>query len=59
MSLTEGQQASDSYSVFMNLCWQAVPWVATLAAAYRAEMTIHAARELEQQRAAKATLVSV
>jgi hypothetical protein len=59
MSLTEGQQASDSYSVFMNLCWQAVPWVAALAAAYRAEMTIHAARELEQQRAAKATLVSV
>jgi hypothetical protein len=59
MSLTDGQQASGVYSVFMNICWQAVPWVATLAAAYRAEMTIHAARELEQQRAAKATLVSV
>jgi hypothetical protein len=59
MTLTEGQQASDSYSVFMNLCWQSVPWVAALAAAYRAEMTIHAARELEHQRAAKATLVSV
>jgi hypothetical protein len=55
----DGQQASGAYSVFMNLCWQAVPWVATLAAAYRAEMTIHAARELEQQRAARATLVSV
>ena len=59
MSLADGQQASGAYSVFMNLCWQAVPWVATLAAAYRAEMTIHAARELEQQRAARATLVSV
>ena len=58
MSLTEGQQTSGSYSVFMNLCWQAVPWVAALAAAYRAEMTIHAARELEQQRAAKAVLAS-
>jgi hypothetical protein len=58
MSLMEGQQASGSYSVFMNLCWQAVPWVAALAAAYRAEMTIHAARELEQQRAAKAVLAS-
>src|SRR5499426_327625 len=59
MSLTDGQQASGTYSVFMNLCWQAVPWVAALAAVYRAEMTIHAARELEQQRAARATLVSV
>jgi hypothetical protein len=59
ISLTDGQQASGSYSVFMNLCWQSVPWIAALAAAYRAEMTIHAARELEQQRVAKATLVSV
>jgi len=59
MSLMEGQQSSGPYSVFMGVCWQAVPWVAALAAAYRAEMTIHAARELEQQRAAKATLVSV
>jgi hypothetical protein len=58
MTLTEGQQASGAYSVFMNLCWQSVPWVAALAAAYHAEMTIHAARELEQQRAARATLVS-
>ena len=59
VTLTEGQQTSGSYSVFMNLCWQSVPWVAALAAAYHAEMTIHAARELEQQRAARATLVSV
>jgi len=58
LTLTEGQQASGSYSVFMNLCWQSVPWIAALAAAYRAEMTIHAARELEQQRAAKAVLAS-
>jgi hypothetical protein len=59
MSLTEGQQVSDSYSVFMNLCWQAVPWIATLAAAYRVEMTVHAARELEQQRDAKTILAPV
>jgi len=58
MSLMDGQQPSGSYSVFMALCWQAVPWVATLAAAYRAELTIHAARELEQRRAAKAVLAS-
>jgi hypothetical protein len=59
MTLLEGQQASGPYSVFMSLCWQAVPWIAALAAAYRAEMTVHAARELEQQRAARAALVSV
>jgi hypothetical protein len=59
ISLMEGQQASDSYSAFIGLCWQVVPWIVALAAAYRAEITVHAARELEQQRAAKPTLVSV
>jgi hypothetical protein len=59
MSVMEGQQPSDSYSILMNLCWQAVPWIAALAAAYRAEMTIHAARELEQQRNDKAVLAPV
>ncbi|HZF39177.1 MAG TPA: hypothetical protein VE715_10160 [Blastocatellia bacterium] len=58
MSLMDGEQASASYSIFMTLCWQAVPWIAALAAAYRAEMTVHAARDLEQQRAAKAVLAS-
>lgn len=58
ISLMEGQQASDSYSAFIGLCWQVVPWIVALAAAYRAEIKVHAARELEQQRAAKATLVS-
>jgi hypothetical protein len=58
MALMEGQQSSGPYSVFMDLCWQAVPWIAALAAAYRAEMTVHAARELEHQRAAKAILAS-
>jgi hypothetical protein len=59
MSVMEGQQTSDSYSILMNLCWQTVPWIAALAAAYRAEMTVHAARELEQQRDAKAVLAPV
>jgi hypothetical protein len=58
VTLMEGQQPSVPYSVFMDLCWQAVPWIAALAAAYRAEMTVHAARELEHQRAAKAILAS-
>ncbi len=58
MSLMDGQQPGVSYSIFMTLCWQAAPWIATLAAAYRAEMTVHAARELDQQRAAKAVPAS-
>jgi hypothetical protein len=58
MSLMDGQQPGVSYSAFMILCWQAAPWIVTLAAVYRAEMTVHAARELEHQRAAKAVLAS-
>jgi hypothetical protein len=58
ISLMDGQQPDASYSIFMALCWQAAPWIVTLAAAYRAEMKVHAARELEQQRAAKAVLAS-
>lgn len=58
MSLLDGQSASISYSLLIELCWQAVPWIAALAAAYRVEMTVHAARELEQKRAAKAALAS-
>jgi len=57
ISLMDGQQPDASYSIFMALCWQAAPWIVTLAAAYRAEMKVHAARELEQQRA-KAVLAS-
>jgi hypothetical protein len=59
MSVMEGQRTSDSYSILMNLCWQTVPWIAALAATYRAEMTVHAARELEQQRDAKAVLAPI
>lgn len=39
--------------------WQLIPWIAVLAAASRAELTIRAARELEQRRAAKDELVPV
>jgi len=43
---------------FFELGWQAALWLPALAAAYRAELTVHAARELTRQRAAKAGLVS-
>lgn len=39
--------------------WQIVPWIVALAAVCRAELTVKAARELEQRRAAKSELVSV
>ncbi|HEX9003211.1 MAG TPA: hypothetical protein VGB07_25110 [Blastocatellia bacterium] len=43
---------------FFELGWQTLLWLPALAAAYRAELTLHAARELAQQRADKAALVS-
>ena len=45
-------------SVF-DIGWQLVPWIVVLAAACRAELTVKAARELEQRRAAKGELVPV
>jgi hypothetical protein len=49
----------DRIPVFVfHLGWQAVPWIAALAAAYRAEMTVHAAEELRLKRAARAELAS-
>jgi hypothetical protein len=45
-------------TLFFDLGWQAVPWIAALAAAYRAELTVNAAKELRQKRAAKAELAS-
>ncbi len=58
ISTIDGQQGSAFYSIFIMLCWQLIPWIAVLAAAYRAEMTVHAARELKEHRAAKAVLAS-
>ena len=43
---------------FFDLCWQLVPWVAVLAAAYRAQLTVSAAKELEHWRAVKAAATS-
>jgi hypothetical protein len=43
----------------IEIGWQTVPWIALLAAAHRAELTVHAAKELEQQRATRGDLVSV
>ncbi len=44
--------------LFFDLAWQAVPWIAALAAAYRSEMTVDAAKELKLKRAARAQLAS-
>lgn len=43
-----------SVSLLLDVCWQSVPWLAALAAAYRAELTQHAVRELIQYRASRA-----
>ena len=44
--------------IFLEAGWQLIPWIAALAAASRAELTVRAARELEQRRAAKSELVT-
>jgi hypothetical protein len=43
-------------ALVISLGWQSVPWVVALAAAYHAEMTVEAAEELKQMRAANAEL---
>jgi hypothetical protein len=43
---------------FFVMTWQVVPWLAALAAAYRAELTVDAARELWQRRLAKVTALA-
>jgi hypothetical protein len=43
----------------IQIGWLIVPWIAVLAAAHRAELTVQAAKELEQQRASRNDLVSV
>ena len=60
ISAPEWQLLHPSHLQFIiQIGWQTVPWIALLAAAYRAELTVHAAKELEQQRATKSDLVSV
>ena len=55
--LPEAGSLVDRY--ILEIGWQVVPWIVTLAAACRVELTVRAARELEQRRAAKRELVSV
>lgn len=59
VGLLDGRAANNVYPILFDVGWQAVPWIAALAAAYRVELTAHAAKELQQQRAARAALVSV
>ena len=59
VALLDGRPANKLYPILFDLGWQSVPWIAALAAAYRVELTTHAAKELQQQRAARAALASV
>jgi hypothetical protein len=54
--IVENSALSSIMSIVIILGWQTVPWIPALAAAYRAEMTVHAADELNQVRAANAEL---
>jgi hypothetical protein len=56
VGLLDGRAANKLYPILFDLGWQAVPWIAALAAAYRVELTAHAAKELQQYRTARAAL---
>lgn len=58
VALLDGRSANSLYPVLFDLGWQLVPWIVALAAAHRVEMTTLAAKELQQQRASRAALVS-
>jgi hypothetical protein len=60
LNITSGEIKGNLFlvSYLLILGWQSVGWLAALAAAHRAELTINAARELAQRRAARAALVS-
>jgi hypothetical protein len=59
LDLTGHTEMPRFHDPVIELGWQVVPWIAALAAAYRAELIVQAAEKLAQQRAAKTTLVSV
>lgn len=58
LDIPELNQLDSVHYLVFDLGWQAVPWIAALAAAYRIELTVLAAEELRQKRAEKAALVS-
>jgi hypothetical protein len=54
----ERRQNIDILMVIDLIVWRFVPWVAALAAAYRAELTVHAQTELKRQRNLESATVS-
>jgi hypothetical protein len=59
LRMPEWRQTNGLLHFFDTLCWQTVPWLAALAAAYRAELTVHAQKELQRFLAAKAAPIAV
>lgn len=58
VGLLDGRPANKLYPILFDLGWQAVPWIAALAAAHRVELTTQAAKVLQQRRAARAALAT-
>lgn len=53
LSMPWDRQTHDIILTLDLLCWRTVPWILALSAAYRAELTVHAKKALERQRAAR------
>jgi hypothetical protein len=58
LSSQERRQTHDFIMSLDLLCWRTVPWILALAAAYRAELSVHANKELERQKTATAVPLS-
>lgn len=57
--LPEFSRARTLGRFLVSTLWQMAPWLIALAVAYRAQVTVQAARELEQRRATNAVLTPV
>src|SRR6266851_1034862 len=54
LHMPEWRQTNGLLHFLDTFCWQTVPWLAALAGAYRADLTVHAQKELQRYLAGKA-----
>jgi hypothetical protein len=58
LQMPEWRQTNGLLHFLDTFCWQTVPWLAVLAGAYRADLTVHAQKELQRYLAGKAAPIA-
>ncbi len=58
LHMPEWRQTNGLLHFLDTFCWQTVPWLAALAGAYRADLTVHAQKELQRYLAGKAAPIA-